>query len=148
MLPACAYTCPYTRVCSSVPVFMDQSGYDALRRRREMEREHRARETPEQRAARLNQRRLRGRKPESFHTLPSCDIDAKSSQRKNSRLYISWHSLRSSIPDRRCLYLFPIFVVLRFKLYRYSHCVLAPARQKCHAFAYYNYSITDTFIPV
>ena len=34
---------------------------DALRRRREREREHRARETPEQREARLYQRRLRDR---------------------------------------------------------------------------------------
>ena len=34
---------------------------DALRRRREREREHCARETPEQREARLYQRRLRDR---------------------------------------------------------------------------------------
>ena len=34
---------------------------DALRRRRERERKHRARETPEQREARLYQRRLRDR---------------------------------------------------------------------------------------
>ena len=37
------------------------SSEDALRRRREREREHRARETPEQREARLYQRRLRDR---------------------------------------------------------------------------------------
>ena len=38
-----------------------QSTEDALRRRRERERERRARETPEQREARLSQRRLRDR---------------------------------------------------------------------------------------
>ena len=68
---------------------MDQSREDALRRRRERERERRARETPEQREARLYQRRLRDRERAYFHfyTLPSCHIDAKSSQRKNSRLF-------------------------------------------------------------
>ena len=40
---------------------MDQSREDALRRRTEREREHCARETPEQRDARLYQRRLRDR---------------------------------------------------------------------------------------
>ena len=40
---------------------MDQSREDALRRRRERERECRARQTPEQREARLYQRRLRDR---------------------------------------------------------------------------------------
>ena len=40
---------------------MDQSREDALRRRRERERERRARETPEQREARLYQRRLHDR---------------------------------------------------------------------------------------
>ena len=54
---------------------MDQSREDALRRRRERERERRAaRETPEQREARLCQRRLRDREHAYFHlyTLPSC----------------------------------------------------------------------------
>ena len=66
---------------------MDQSREDALRRRRERERERRARETPEQREARLYQRRLRDRERANFYTLPSCHIDAISSQRKNSRLF-------------------------------------------------------------
>ena len=39
---------------------------DALRRRREREREHRARETPQQREARLYQRRLRDREFQIF----------------------------------------------------------------------------------
>ena len=65
---------------------MDQSREDALRRRREREREHRARETPEQREARLYQRRLRDRERAYFYTHPVI-IDAKSSQRKNARLF-------------------------------------------------------------
>ena len=64
---------------------MDQSREDALRRRRERERGHRTRETPDQREARLYQRRLRDGYFH-FYTL-SCHIDAKSSQRKNSRLF-------------------------------------------------------------
>ena len=44
MLPDVSYTRAYTRVCVA---------------RREREREHRARETPEQKEARLYQRRLR-----------------------------------------------------------------------------------------
>ena len=70
---------------------MDQSREVVLRRRREMEREHRARDTPEQREARLYHRRLRDRERAYFHfyTLPSCHIDsAKSSKRKNSRLFV------------------------------------------------------------
>ena len=45
---------------------MDQSREDALRRRRKREREHRARETPEQREPRLYQRRLRDRERAYF----------------------------------------------------------------------------------
>ena len=55
------------------------------------------------RETRLYQRRFRDRERAYFYTLPS---DAS----------ICWHSLRSSIPDRGCLYLLPIFVILRFKL--------------------------------
>ena len=57
---------------------MDQSREDTLRRRRENEREHCARETPQQREAHLYQRRLRDRERAylDFYTLPSCHIDA------------------------------------------------------------------------
>ena len=68
MLPACRnvvriHVRAYTLVCSFVlsQSWKDQSREDALRRRRERERERRARETPEQREARLYQRRLRDR---------------------------------------------------------------------------------------
>ena len=53
----CVYACVQLRTHA----IMDQSREDALRRGRERERERRARETPEQREARLYQRRLRGR---------------------------------------------------------------------------------------
>ena len=60
---------------------MEQSREDALRRRREREREHLAHEAPGQREARLYQRRLRDREHAYyFYTLPSCHIDVKSSQ--------------------------------------------------------------------
>ena len=72
---------------------MDLSREDALRCRRERERERRIRETPEQRQARLYQRRLRDGEGAYFHALPGCHIDAKSSQRKNSP--IRWDSLHS-----------------------------------------------------
>ena len=52
----------YVRTCVSLTTVatMDrQSTEDALRRRRERERERRARETPEQRGARLSQQRER-----------------------------------------------------------------------------------------
>ena len=52
---------------------------DALRRRREREREHRARETPEQREARLYQRRLRDR--ELFCCLAVVSIRNRASER-------------------------------------------------------------------
>ena len=75
-------------VCGSVYTLAIMiSPEDALRRRREREREHRARETPEQREARLYQRRLRDREFQNCYTLPSCRIESKSSQRKNSRLF-------------------------------------------------------------
>ena len=48
-----------TGTCASLTVMGRQSAEDALCRRRERERERRARETPEQREARLSQRRLR-----------------------------------------------------------------------------------------
>ena len=82
----------------------DQSREDALRCRRERERERRACETPEQREARLYQRPLRDVERTYFHTLPSCDIDAKSSKRKNSRLFAG---IRCAL-ERGCIYLFPI----------------------------------------
>ena len=66
---------------------MDHSREDALCRRRRERGKESARETPEQREARLYQRRLRDGERTYFHTLPSCHIDAKSSQRKNSRLF-------------------------------------------------------------
>ena len=112
--PACRnVTCVYACVCSFVlsQSWKDQSREDALRRRRERERERRARETAKQREARLYQRRLRDGERAYFHTLPSCHIDARSSQRKNSRLF-AW--IRCAL-ERGCIYLFPIFVVLRFK---------------------------------
>ena len=74
---------------------------DALRLRREREREHRASDTPEQREARLYQRRLCDR--ELFSNFLHTGIDSKSSQRKNSRLFAGSYSLRSSIPDRGCM---------------------------------------------
>ena len=63
--------CVYACVCVQLRTvaIMDQSREDALRRRREREREHRARETPEQREARLYQHRLRDReRAYSLHT--------------------------------------------------------------------------------
>ena len=69
----------------------DQSREDALRRRRERQRERHARETPEQRETRLYQRRLRDGE------LPSCHIDAKSS---HSRLFAG---IRCAL-ERGCIY--------------------------------------------
>ena len=83
-----------------------------LRLRREMERERRAREIPEQREARLCQRRLQYGKRAYFHMLPCCHMNAKSTQRKNSRPF-AW--IRCAL-QRGSIYLFPMFVVLRFKL--------------------------------
>ena len=77
MLPAChnVYACVYSSVLSQ-----SWNREDALRRRRERSREHRARETSEQREARLYQSRLRdtGNALILYYTLPSCHIDAKS----------------------------------------------------------------------
>ena len=53
-----AHTCANL---TTVATMDHQSTEDALRRRRERERERRARETPEQREARLSQRRQRDR---------------------------------------------------------------------------------------
>ena len=61
LISSCVYMCVYAYVWLRTIAIVDQSREDALRRRREREREHRARETPEQREARLQQRRLRDR---------------------------------------------------------------------------------------
>ena len=76
-------SCVYKRVCRTLAIMeKDRSREDILHRRREREKERRARgrETIEQREAHLYQRRLRDGERTYFHTLPSCHIDAKSSQ--------------------------------------------------------------------
>ena len=76
MLPACYSVCGSVLLQSwispeKMPSVVEERG-----------KERRARETPEQREARLYQRRLRDRERAYFHfyALPSCLIDAKSSQ--------------------------------------------------------------------
>ncbi|CAI8057356.1 hypothetical protein GBAR_LOCUS31255 [Geodia barretti] len=68
------------------------------------------------REARLYQRRFRDGEGANFYTLvtlPSCHRCKNIANQRT--LVICWHSLRSSIPDRGCLYLLPIFVILRSK---------------------------------